>query len=479
MTRFAVIGLTVFAVVGCSSEDSVVKGPDVTPDVVEDAAPLPDASTDTDTTAPEPDTSVKPDTEPADTTPALVCPGQPGCPCEASDQCDDGDPCTADGPCENGACQGKSPTDCDDDNICTVDTCEGDCVHTPAPNSCEDGDPCTVGDSCEDGVCKAGKTPTCDDNNPRTDDSCTPQVGCTFMHNTDVCVDANACTAAGTCEFAKCVPGKVKPCGDSSVCTYSYCDPDVGCQHKPYHKASQCDGGVVVDGDCYRAFEQDKGIGWKDARESCAAWGGTLATIRSKQANSAARAQADATCGKGDTAWIGLNDRMREGYWRWGDNSAPIFLNWNKGEPNNSGDEDVVTLLGSGLWNDAREDPAKSKAPCWVCSRPMAVPCTVKGGACFEGASCKDGKCDSGAAKVDDCDDNNDCTGDSCAKGLCKHVTLPKGATRTPAAAAARCAWRSRARQRRRRPPAPQCSLATPRPPAACTGCSPRVCLSL
>ncbi len=365
--------------------------------------------------------------------PPLICPGAPGCACEASDECDDQDPCTVDGPCDGGACQGKTAASCDDGVACTTDTCtpSAGCQHKPHAGACQDGDPCTVGDSCTEGVCKAGKAAICSDGNVCTDDTCTPGVGCTFSHNTAICVDENACTEPALCDFAVCIPGALKPCKDNQVCTFSVCDPVTGCSHVDLPSATTCTDGEVVDGRCYRAFQDKKGLGWAAARSSCKAWGGTLATVHSKQANAAARLQANAACGKAADAWIGLNDRMREGVWRWGDGSSTDYQNWGSSEPNNAGNEDVTTLRADGMWNDRAEDSKKTTAPCWVCSRPLPTPCKASGAACVTGATCAEGSCDASAVVPDPCDDANTCTADSCGKGACGHVALPKGATCT------------------------------------------------
>ena len=61
-----------------------------------------------------------------------------------------------------------SPARCDDDNACTVDSCDaaGFCVNTPAANgtACSDGDACTVGESCSDNVCVPGDVVACGPN---------------------------------------------------------------------------------------------------------------------------------------------------------------------------------------------------------------------------------------------------------------------------------------------------------------------------
>jgi len=66
--------------------------------------------------------------------------------------------------------------------------------------------------------------------------------------------------------------------------------------------------------------------------------------------------------------WIGANDIATEGAWQWTSGPSPtqfwqgaaggsaqngLYANWNGGEPNNSGDEDVAEIYGgNGRWND-------------------------------------------------------------------------------------------------------------------------------
>ena len=57
-----------------------------------------------------------------------------------------------------------------------------------------------------------------------------------------------------------------------------------------------------------------------------------------------------------DNHWIGLNDMSREGGFIWSDGSAVAYVNWDDGEPNNSGEEDCGLILAGkgGVWNDAK-----------------------------------------------------------------------------------------------------------------------------
>ena len=59
-----------------------------------------------------------------------------------------------------------------------------------------------------------------------------------------------------------------------------------------------------------------------------------------------------------DNHWIGLNDMSREGGFIWSDGSAVAYVNWDDGEPNNSGEEDCGLILAGkgGVWNDAKCD---------------------------------------------------------------------------------------------------------------------------
>jgi hypothetical protein len=78
--------------------------------------------------------------------------------------CDDGDQVTIGDVCGGGICRGVVPgcgndSDCDDANLCTVDTCGSDltCAYVPLPDgtACYDFHPDTVGDYCLAGACQA------------------------------------------------------------------------------------------------------------------------------------------------------------------------------------------------------------------------------------------------------------------------------------------------------------------------------------
>ncbi|XP_066922201.1 perlucin-like protein [Clytia hemisphaerica] len=90
-----------------------------------------------------------------------------------------------------------------------------------------------------------------------------------------------------------------------------------------------------------------KAYTWTDAQKECRRCGGYLATINDSAehfylANELQRR-------KISTAWIGLNDRTKEGTYRWDRyNSLGGYKRWCKGQPNNwRNSQDCVMLTGN------------------------------------------------------------------------------------------------------------------------------------
>ena len=371
------------------------------------------------------------------------CPGAPGCPCDEAEGCvPDDDSCTQDPTCLDGFCTAPEPANCDDSNACTVDGCVAatGCTHTPLPGktpfelACEDGDFCTQGDACQNGTCKAGPALPCNDGNACTDDSCDVGLGCTFAHNTAVCLDENDCIAASVCDLGGCQGGKIKPCSDGNACTYDRCSPETGCLTPPWPKVADCPANASHGGRCYFAVDHAEAVTWTTARAACQQKGGMLATFASRPAEERARAVAKAACGE-VSFWVGLDDRIRNNVWRWSDGTGLGWQNWNGGEPNNSGGEDVVEATFGGGWNDLG---SAQKRDCTVCMATLAVPCSL--GNCGPAGTCEGGSCalpgaatgtGSGGAKPQECDDANACTVDACSKSGCGATALPDGVSCT------------------------------------------------
>ncbi|MCO4761217.1 MAG: hypothetical protein KC502_06920 [Myxococcales bacterium] len=141
------------------------------------------------------------------------------------DTCADGDECTKD-LCDSDkkSCSNPPGATCDDKNACTVDTCDkgsGKCVFKPYSGTCDDGNACTVGDTCGvatggTSVCKPGsKQKDCDDNNLCTDDSCNKDSGCVNLANsaTQTCYGgAKNTVGVGPCKagIQYCKSGKLE-----------------------------------------------------------------------------------------------------------------------------------------------------------------------------------------------------------------------------------------------------------------------------
>ena len=104
---------------------------------------------------------------------ALTC----AAPCATASECDDENVCTID-TCDDGFCA-NTEIDCDDGLDCTADTCDRvtGCANTPVDAECDDGNVCTIG--------------TCD-----------TELGCLSDGTgvVDPCDDGDACTTLDLCQ---------------------------------------------------------------------------------------------------------------------------------------------------------------------------------------------------------------------------------------------------------------------------------------
>ena len=239
-----------------------------------------------------------------------TCQGEPGCSYEALDEgeCKDGDSCTVGDHCVGGTCIG-APIQCDDDNPCTDDSCDGlgGCLFDPNLATCDDGEACTVGDKCSDSIC-AGTLVPCD---CQVDEDCAAledgdlcngtlicdnqqlpfqcvigpdtAVECPAPEGTEAlcltascdpitaacslvpaneglpCEDGDDCTWGETCQTGECAGAKPLNCNDGNPCTDDSCEPGIGCSHtdniQPCEDGDSCTtsdvcaGGVCVGGE--------------------------------------------------------------------------------------------------------------------------------------------------------------------------------------------------------------------------------------
>ncbi|MBM4342626.1 MAG: hypothetical protein FJ100_04535 [Deltaproteobacteria bacterium] len=139
-------------------------------------------------------------------------------------KCDDGNGCTVNDACKTGKCLGVGKS-CDDNNVCTTDSCAADkCTNTNNKSPCNDGSVCTLSDACDGaGKCVGSMPLKCDDLNPCTDDKCDLAKGCTATNNTVACNDGLFCTDKDACKDGKC-SNSVPKCNDGNICTTDTCD---------------------------------------------------------------------------------------------------------------------------------------------------------------------------------------------------------------------------------------------------------------
>ena len=181
-----------------------------------------------------------------------TCDPVEGCVQEPNDlPCDDGSLCTTKDVCDGGACTGGEEVLCDDSNPCTDDSCDGSvgCVFENNLDTCDDNSDCTTEDVCKDGVCAGAGSMNCDDANPCTKDICLDDGGCSYEVTQGDCGDGNACTANDQCAAGQCV-GSPVDCDDSNPCTDDSCDPDSGCYYDPNENLCNDDNSCTMDDEC-------------------------------------------------------------------------------------------------------------------------------------------------------------------------------------------------------------------------------------
>lgn len=167
--------------------------------------------------------------------------------------CEDGDPCSVSSDCVNGKCVAKAPAVCDDNNVCTLDSCLAGvgCQIAPASAACDDSNPCTVLDACAGGVC-VGALMKCDDGNPCTNDFCQAGLCKTNLLNGAGCSDGNVCTQNDACNAGSCV-GTPVVCLAKNTCLAQVCEALAGCVAVD-NNGKSCD-----DGDSCTAFDKCTG----------------------------------------------------------------------------------------------------------------------------------------------------------------------------------------------------------------------------
>ncbi len=172
--------------------------------------------------------------------------------------CDDGNACSVKDGCDQGKCKGTAVV-CDDNNLCTDDSCDAvtGCVYAANTAPCEDGDKCTLLDVCVEKLCKSGAIKSCEDGQVCTADSCDAVSGnCVYASlpkdGTPCDADTSVCTQNDACSDGKCLAGTGVDCDDKNPCTNDSCDAMAGCAHGA--NSQPCDdGNACTTGDACSA----------------------------------------------------------------------------------------------------------------------------------------------------------------------------------------------------------------------------------
>ncbi|XP_031194774.1 CD209 antigen-like protein D [Mastomys coucha] len=159
--------------------------------------------------------------------------------------------------------------------------------------------------------------------------------------------------------------------------------PSSEVQHKIYQELMQLKAEVhdglcqpcprdwtFFNGSCY--FFSKSQRNWHNSITACKELGAQLVIVETDEEQTFLQQTSKA---RGPT-WMGLSDMHNEATWHWVDGSplSPSFAQyWNRGEPNNVGDEDCAEFSGDG-WNDLRCDTLIF----WICKKVSTTSCTTK-----------------------------------------------------------------------------------------------------
>ena len=355
--------------------------------------------------------------------------------------CDDGDPCTVDDRCKDAACLPGAATACDDGNPCTTDGCEANadgCVHTPTLLACDDGDACTVGDQCQGGACAAGLQRDCDDDNPCTVDSCNPsappQQACGHAKVGGLCDDNDPCTVDDTCVAGGCA-GKPMACDDGNPCTDDACvatGAKGACSSTPSTagggKALPCsDGDVCTLGDVCDAGACKPGsaVACNDGNpctsDACDAKAGCTATANSASCDDGNACTLGDGCAGGSCVGTGTLDcedgngcTLDACLTDSGCAHQPSKAECSDGDACSIGDvcEGGACVAGKAVLCDDGNPCTADACQGGLCLASAVTGSCDDGNPCTLSDACQGGSCKPGAAKV--CDDGNPCTADVC-----------------------------------------------------------------
>lgn len=345
--------------------------------------------------------------------PASGCVNEP----LSNTQCTDGNACTSGDLCQSGSCVSGALLNCNDNKVCTDDSCDPQtgCVNANNTQECNDNNACTLGDVCADGLCTPGVQPLdCDDDKECTLDSCNTATGCLHDKLTGTqCSDGNACTLGDVCSNGACVTTSVDSCDDGNICTTDTCEPATGCVHTPLTGTECTDNNACTLGDSCQGGTCVAGTGSPNCddsnactQDSCVPATGCLSTKLSGT---------DCTDGNECT----LEDHCSNGTCI---STLARVCNDNK----DCTDDSCEPATGCVFTND-NTNTCTDNDVCTLTDQCVSGACVGSNTqTCNDGKACTDDSCDpqSGCQNVPDntntCTDNNLCTvGDHCSSGEC------------------------------------------------------------
>jgi hypothetical protein len=359
--------------------------------------------------------------------------------------CDDGSACTLGDQCDKGNCKAGVALVCNDNNLCTLDTCDPlkACVNlTLTGTACNDGKACTTNDVCDaGGSCKGGAAPSCDDNNVCTTDSCdSAKGGCqnvpvlgTACNDGDAttindvcgaggkckgssidCDDGDACTVDSGTTAQTCAHTKVV-CDDGNSCTANNCDSVKGCLFPPSVVTVTCDDGnpctsndVCSGGTCASGAPKSCDDGNPCTADSCDKSTGCVYALLS-----------GGVCDDKDQYTTG--DICAVGVCK----GTPIPCDDGNKCTTDSGNTPSCTYtpIVCDDGNSCTTNSCDSASGCVFLPTAGTITCD-DGNICTLNDVCASGTCISGAASK--CDDGDPCTVDACdpKAGACKYSAL-------------------------------------------------------